>query len=366
MIVEFLSTSNKFSAVSYNGDKLSSGRAELLCVKNFQSLQVLRKPRVADYKAYLRMIGSLNPKVKNKQLHVSISVEKSKCDKHALMQLGEKWLEKMGYSNNPYLIYFHKDTANNHIHMVSVRVDKNRKAIPSRYEKLRGTMALHDLIGFDAVAQAKSDANKALTYGFSNIDQFVALLKCLGYSSYLRNSSLHLVRHHRTLHSIDLHLINNLIGRYQPSQTAQRALQGIFNMFLKIAAGEPKRHPSFWHSYLKNNYKSDLGNLLSEKLNINIVYHRKNKEASGFTVINHNTRRVHQGEDIVEFDKLVRRLDRPEAFFDGEVIRFYENGEVIRFYENGDAKIKVWQETFSKQSSLRNDEPEDKYRKRGR
>lgn len=357
MIVEFLSTSNKFSAVSYNGDKVSSGRAELLCVKNFQSLQVLRKPRVADFKAYLRMVGSLNPKVKNKQLHVSISIEKNKCDKHMLMQLGEKWLEKMGYSNNPYLIYFHKDTANNHVHIVSVRVNKNRKAIPSRYEKLRGTMALHELIGFDAVAQAISDANKALTYGFSSIDQFTALLKCLGYSGYIKNSSLHMVRHHRTLHSINLDLIENLIRQYQPSQPSHRALQGIFDLCLKIAAGEPKRHPSFWHSYLKNNYKSDLGNLLSEKLNINIVYHRKNKEASGFTVINHNTRRVYEGEEIVNFDKLIRRMDRPEAFLDGEV---------IKFYENGDAKIKVWQETFSEQNGLRNDEPEDRHRKRGR
>jgi len=357
MIVEFLSSSSRFAAVSYNGDKVSSGRAELLCVKNFQSLQVLRNPRVADFKAYLRMVGSLNPRVKNKQLHVSISVEKSKCDKHTLMQLGEKWLEKMGYSDNPYLIYFHKDTANNHVHIVSVRVDKNRKAISSRYEKLRGTMALHDLIGFDAVAQAKSDANKALTYGFSSIDQFIALLKCLGYSGYVKSSSLHMVRHHRTLHSIDLNLIENFISQYQPSQTARRALQGIFDMCLKIAAGEPKRHPSFWHSYLKNNYKSDLGNLLSEKLNINIIYHRKYKAASGFTVINHNTRRVHEGEEIVSFDKLTRHMERPEAFFDGEG---------IRFYENGDAKIKVWQETFSDQSGLRNDEPEDKHRKRGR
>lgn len=357
MIVNFLSTSNKFSAVSYNGDKVSSGRAELLCVNNFQSLQVLRKPRVADFKAYLRMVGSLNPRVKNKQLHVSISVEKSNCDKYTLMQLGEKWLEKMGYSHNPYLIYFHKDTANNHIHIVSVRVDKKRKAIPSRYEKLRGTMVLHDLIGFDAVAQAKADANKALNYGFSSIDQFMALLKCLGYSGYLKNSSLNMVRHHRTLHSINLDLIGNLIRQYQPSRTAQIALQGIFDLCLKIAAGEPKRNPSFWHSYLKNNYKSDLGNLLSEKLNINIVYHRKNKAASGFTVINHRTRRVYEGEEIVNFDKLIRRMDRPEAFFDGEV---------IRFYENGNAKIKVWQETFSEQSGLRNDEPEDKHRKRGR
>ena len=40
----------------------------------------------------------------------------------------------MDYGENPYLIYFYRDTANNHIHMVSIRVNTEGVKIDHNFE----------------------------------------------------------------------------------------------------------------------------------------------------------------------------------------------------------------------------------------
>jgi hypothetical protein len=357
MILEFLSSKSQFAAVKYNSDKVSCGKAELMSVRNFHALEVLSKPRAADFKSYLQMIGSLNPKVKNKQLHVSIMAKGHSRDKYELTDIAHRWLKKMGYAHNPYLIYFHNDNPNNHVHIVSVRVCKNRRSVPTRYEKFRASVALHELIGFDPVAQAKIDADKALTYGFSSIDQFLTLLKIMGYSGYIKNSALHMVRHCRTLYSINLDSINSLALLYQPSQNAIQSMKKIFALFLKIVGGDPVRHPSFWHNYLKNSYKSDLGDLLFDKLNINVIYHTKDKKAVRFTVVNHNTRRIHNGDEIVDFETLTRTLKHPEA---------YIQGDRIFFYEEESAKNTIWPQRKPENLAVGKLEVEPENRRRGR
>ncbi|WP_316844637.1 relaxase/mobilization nuclease domain-containing protein [Pedobacter psychrodurus] len=327
MIVQFLSSNSQFAAIKYNSDKLSCGKAELMSVRNFQALTTISKPRAADFKSYLQMIGSLNPKVKNKQLHVCIMAEGQSRTKNELTEIAHQWLKKMGYGDNPYLIYFHNDNPNNHVHMVSVRVCKDRKSVASRYEKFRASLVLHELIGFDPVAQAKLDAGKALRYGFTSLDQFLILLKNMGYSGYVKDSAVHMVKHSRTLHSIELNYIDLCIKHYQPSLMANKALRGVIELLLKVASGKPVRHPSFWHSYLRQRYRSDLAVLLKEKLNADIVYHAERKSIVGFTLINHHAYRVHDGKEIIDLLTLTKELDRPEGYVQGDEIMFYKKGE---------------------------------------
>jgi len=327
MIVQFLSSNSQFAAIKYNSDKLSCGTAELMSVRNFQALTIISKPRAADFKSYLQMIASLNPKVKNKQLHVSIMAKGHSRDKNELTDIAHQWLKKMGYGDNPYLIYFHSDNPNNHVHIVSVRVCKNRKSVPSRYEKFRASVALHELIGFDPVAQAKMDAGKALRYGFTSLGQFLVLLKNMGYSGYVKDSAVHMVKHSRTLHSIELNIIEFCIRQYRPSPIANNALRRVIELFLKVVSGKPVRHPSFWHSYLRQNYRSDLGVLLKEKLEADIIYHSEGRSIVGFTVINHHTNRVHDGKEIIDLITLTKELDCPEGYIQGDEIIFYKKGE---------------------------------------
>ena len=41
-----------------------------------------------------------------------------------LTAIGQEYMEKMGYGNQPYIIYRHEDIGRPHIHIVSLRIDE--------------------------------------------------------------------------------------------------------------------------------------------------------------------------------------------------------------------------------------------------
>src|ERR1700733_13158856 len=137
MIVRILSSAASFNGVSYNTDKIEKDRGELMKVANFGPLQGLDRLRPEDYRHYLKTLAVQNTRVKKPQFHAAISAKGKTYDKAALTEIATRWLVSMGYGEQPYLIIYHKDTGNNHVHVVSVRVDRNGKKISSGFENIR-------------------------------------------------------------------------------------------------------------------------------------------------------------------------------------------------------------------------------------
>jgi len=52
-----------------------------------------------------------------------------------LSEIAQEYLEKMGYGNQPYMVYKHEDIDRHHIHIVSLRVDDIGKKINDKFEK---------------------------------------------------------------------------------------------------------------------------------------------------------------------------------------------------------------------------------------
>src|SRR3546814_18330094 len=86
----------------------------------------------------------------------------------------------MGYGDQPYLLVFHTDTANNHLHIVSTRVGRDGKKIDDSFEKLRAYQVLNRLIGKDYGKQADRDIQQPLGYRFYTRAQFMLLLENRG------------------------------------------------------------------------------------------------------------------------------------------------------------------------------------------
>ena len=62
-----------------------------------------------------------------------------------LAAIGQEYMEKMGYGNQPYMIYRHEDIGRPHIHIVSLRIDEQGKKINDYKEWQRSTTACREL-----------------------------------------------------------------------------------------------------------------------------------------------------------------------------------------------------------------------------
>ena len=125
MIATILHSSSTFNAVNYNERKVSKGTAELLEISNFDYLQKTGNVTAANLQEYLVKYSSVNQNIKNTQFHVSISCKKQEYTHDQLLDIAHQYLKEMGYADKgqPVLIYAHHDTGNNHIHIVTSRVN---------------------------------------------------------------------------------------------------------------------------------------------------------------------------------------------------------------------------------------------------
>ena len=123
MIIKILpSSGNDFHGVQYNDKKVENGKGELMLMKNFPSFinEESSKEQVRDY---FKSISN-NKRVKNPQFHTVISTKFQEHSKEELTKVAENFMNDLGYGEQPFIAVFHKDTVNNHIHIVSTRVSK--------------------------------------------------------------------------------------------------------------------------------------------------------------------------------------------------------------------------------------------------
>ena len=62
-----------------------------------------------------------------------------------LQDIAREYLEKMGYGNQPYLVFKHEDINRHHLHIVTVRVDENGRSIDTRNNFYRSKQITREL-----------------------------------------------------------------------------------------------------------------------------------------------------------------------------------------------------------------------------
>ena len=51
--------------------------------------------------------------------------------------IAHEFMERMGYGDQPYIVFLHEDTGRRHLHIVSVRVDEEGHELPYRFDLKR-------------------------------------------------------------------------------------------------------------------------------------------------------------------------------------------------------------------------------------
>ena len=186
MFAKILSSSQTFNGVDYNERKVSQGVAQLIEIKNFSYLQILNLTGREDLKDYLKSYSSRNTRISNTQFHVTISCKGKEYSHDELKEIGHKYMEKMGYAEEgqPMLIYGHFDTENNHIHIITSRVNPKRQKINDPHEKIRSQAVIEEIMGIDWEDRLGTVLKKTLSYNFESVNQFMAIFEASGYECY--------------------------------------------------------------------------------------------------------------------------------------------------------------------------------------
>lgn len=298
MIIHILPAAPGFPAVSYNTNKIDRNKGELMKVSGFGALQGLQELKPEDYKIHLRMIAANNQRVKKPQFHAVLSTKGKEHNKLTLTEIAEKWLESMGYAKQPYLIIFHKDTNNNHVHMVSVRVDHEGKKISDKFEKIRAVQQLNLVLGIDEKQNAVTNITAALTYQFTIKAQFMMILEGQGYVLKEVDGEFKVIKFGRELGEIQVNLAEEKINNYR--QNEKRTVQ-LKALFYKYAATY-----STALTKSRNGFTSDFAVVLKEKFGIDLRFHSSgDKPAYGYSVIDHSGKQVLKGSEVIPLMELL-------------------------------------------------------------
>lgn len=208
-----INTGKNFSGVlRYNELKRESGQAELISSNGFL-------PGVEDLNTFqlgkrFKELTSLNTRTKTNALHISLNFAPGeKIDKELMQVIAHSYLEKIGFGNQPCLIYEHRDAGHPHLHIVTVTIDSAGKRIEThnlgknQSEKARKELETEfklmpaekqNYVGPDlktlseinyGVTPSKSSLNAVLNhvwnnYQFSSFGEYNAVLKAFKVEAY--------------------------------------------------------------------------------------------------------------------------------------------------------------------------------------
>ncbi|WP_185214076.1 relaxase/mobilization nuclease domain-containing protein [Sphingobacterium mizutaii] len=309
MIVKILPPSTTFKGVRYNTNKVDKDKGELMKVSNFGALQALQNLRPKDYVNYLEAQSAASSRTKYPQFHAVISCKGRSHSKQELTAIAEQWMKGMGYGEQPYLLVFHKDTANNHIHIVSTRVDRDGKKINDSFEKIRAYEVLNRIVGVDEKQEIDKNIEKALSYGFSTRAQFMMLLEALGYSLKLSDGVYQISRFGKKQGTVSLEQVDAKIGTFSKDIDRLAQLRAVFAKYrsqydpavIHVPAPLPGNRPS-----APSGYTSAMARMLSDKFGVQVLFHGKDgKPPYGYTVIDHSRKMVYKGKDLMPLAKFI-------------------------------------------------------------
>lgn len=145
MIAKIGKGSNMYGAILYNQQKVDKENGAVLLLNKIPdtidgrySTQYFNK----CFEPYL----SANLKTEKTVRHISLNPDPAdKVSDEQFTDIAQEYMERMGYGNQPYIVFKHTDIDRTHIHIVSTCVGIDGKKIPDDYDHKRSMAICRDL-----------------------------------------------------------------------------------------------------------------------------------------------------------------------------------------------------------------------------
>src|SRR6202012_182587 len=162
MIFKILPPAASFHGIEYNEKKQKTGKAATIYWNHFGYLHGQNSVTKEELKKYLKDYSARNTRIQKPQFHAVLSCQGNTHSFEELKDLSIQIMQQLGYKEIPMLIYEHRDTNNNHVHIITSRVGIDGKKISDHNEGKRSHTILNNLLKLNPSQLFEEDLRTAL------------------------------------------------------------------------------------------------------------------------------------------------------------------------------------------------------------
>lgn len=147
MVAKINRGASLYGAIIYNQQKVNEDTARIIAGNRMITDSLYDPDRIVSqtmfaFESYL----AANRNTEKPILHISLNptLDDNLTDSQ-FADLARAYMQKMGYGNQPYIVYLHEDIDRRHIHIVSTCVNENGEKIDDTYEWNRSMKACREL-----------------------------------------------------------------------------------------------------------------------------------------------------------------------------------------------------------------------------
>ncbi len=398
MIVKKLSDvkGGGFPGAGYNERKVAEGVAELMAMENVSNslrhkIEVLHHfglDAATEIEHYLKARSQTygNTTTTRFQFHVSASVKGRVMSAKELTDFARQLMEGMGYARQPYFVYYHHDTENNHVHILSTRIQPNGFPISDHQDIRRLNECANRILASDI----DKDIAHIFSYDYETEGQFVNIIRSHGYKIGKVDNGYRLFKNggdagHITDNDIQRHLskdsqkrkdrakqLKAFIKKYK-TEIAEGKYQSLNNPEVSKSQKKKRKLPkvnSDIKKILDSNGKplseerqqqiQQLLDILKTSFGIDVYFQKdKNGQVRGYGLVDHSEKIAFDGSKVMKLSELIdfaikqerkpspldvyRSLFTTEIFNDGtkDYVRIHTNAGVT-FQKPISARQSAW------------------------
>lgn len=176
-----------FPGAAYNEKKVKEGIAKLVGHANIDgnflhTLHTLHSVGIDcgnEVEQYMQSRSQTfgNTRSTQFQLHLALSCKGQEKNKEQLVGIAHAMMKEYGAAQQPYLVYFHHDTKNNHVHILTTRVTSKGRLLPDHQDYARLNASLNRVITEDM----HNDMDRMFDYSFNTEGQFMNIARGFNY-----------------------------------------------------------------------------------------------------------------------------------------------------------------------------------------